>query len=152
LGDTREAVVSRLGEPLCSHDSEPFQQWIFSADQQPSFAERGSGNGTYTTFTFDSTGHVKSIFGQTTPTANTVRIGEGENYLKLKKEDIERLRGKTQDVIRTQFGPPVAVYDYKASKVLDYSRSPSSANYHLRKLGLNQHGNVVHIWKSIYWD
>ena len=152
VGDSREAVVSRLGEPLSSYDTEPFHQWIFSGDQQPSFAESGTGSGTYTTFTFDSTGRVKNVSGQTTPTANTIRIGDGENFLKLKNDEIKGLLGKTEDAIRTRFGHPVAVYDYRASKVLDYSRSPSSSNYHLRKLGLDQNGNIVHIWKSIYWD
>ena len=44
LGYTREAVVSRLGEPLSSYDTEPFQQWVFSDDHQSSFAESGIGN------------------------------------------------------------------------------------------------------------
>jgi hypothetical protein len=152
LGDTREAVVSRLGEPLSSYDTEPYQQWIFSDDQQPSFSESGIGNGTYTTFTFDSSGRVKNVAGQTTPTGNTIRIGDGENFLKLKDDEKKGLLGKAEDAIRTRFGQPVAVYDYRASKVLHYSRSPSISNYHLRELGLDQNGMVVHIRKSIYWD
>jgi hypothetical protein len=86
------------------------------------------------------------------PTANTIRIGDGENFLKLKNAEIKGLLGKTEDAIRTRFGYPVAVYDYRASKVLEYSRSPSSSHYNLRKLGTDQDGNIVHIWRSIYWD
>ena len=152
LGDTQEAVLSRLGEPLSSRDTQPFQQWIFSADQQPAFPEIGIGNGTYTTFTFDASGRVKNISGQTQLTANTIRIGDGENFLKLKGESIKHFHGATMGDIRTRFGEPVAVYDYRASRVLDYSRSPSSSHYHLKRLGTDQDGKVVHIWNSIYWD
>ena len=152
LGDTRKTVALRIGDPLSSYDSEPFQQWIFSADQQRSFAEHGRGDGTYTIFTLDRTGRVKSISGQTMPSANTIRIGNGENFLKLKKEDILGRIGSTTDDIKKEFGTPVAVYDYKASKVLQYSRSPSGSNYHLRKLGLDEEDKVIHIWSSVYWD
>ena len=152
LGDTREAVVSRLGEPLSSHDTEPYRKWIFSDDHQPTFAESGTGDGTYTTFTFDGSGRVSHVSGQTALSAYTIRMGDGENFLKLKNEAIQRILGETEDGIRARFGQAVAVYDYRASKVLDYSRSPSSSNYHLRKLGLDRDGKVVHIWKSIYWD
>ena len=152
LGDTREAVLSRLGEPISSYDTEPFRQWIFSDNQQPSFAESGVGNGTYTIFTFDVSGTVKNVSGQTQPSANTIRIGDGENFLRLKGEEVKNLHGTTLDEIETQFGQPVAVYDYRASKVLYYSRSPSSSHYHLRMVGIDEDGKVVHIWRSIYWD
>lgn len=152
LGDTREAVFSRLGDPISSHETEPFRQWIFSDNKQPSFAESGVGNGTYTIFTFGVSGTVKNVSGQTQPSAHTIRIGDGENFLKLKGEEIKNLHGATLDEIGTRFGQPVAVYDYRASKVLEYSRSPSSSHYHLRKVGVDEDGKVVHIWRSIYWD
>jgi hypothetical protein len=151
-GDTQEAVLSRLGDPISSHDTEPFRQWIFSANEQLSFAESGVGNGTYTIFTFDVSGRVKNVSGQTQPTANTIRMGDGENFLKLKGEEIKKLHGATLDEIGTRFGQPVAVYDYRASKVLDYSRSPSSSHYNLRRVGMNEDGKVVHICSSGYWD
>jgi hypothetical protein len=152
FGDTRDAVVSRLGEPLSVHQTEPFLQWIFSADHQASFAESGIGNGTYTTFTFDSSGRANNVSGQTAPSANTIRIGDGENFLKLKGEDIKAIQRVTAVEVRTRFGQPAAVYDYRASTVLDYSRSPSSSHYHLRRLGIDRDGKVVHIWRSVYWD
>lgn len=152
LGDTQESALSRVGKPLSSQDTEPFQQWVFSDDQQSSFAETGIANGSYTTFTFDVSGRVKNVSGQVQPTANSIRIGDGENFLKLKGEEIKSLHGATADEVRTRFGQPVAVYDYRVSTVLNYSRSPSSSHYHLRKLGTDQDGRVVHIWRSIYWD
>jgi hypothetical protein len=42
--------------------------------------------------------------------------------------------------------------NYKASKLLRYSRSPSSSNYHLRMVGVDKDGKVAHIWRKIYWD
>ena len=151
-GDTREMVVSRLGEPLSSHDAEPFRQWIYSDHQQPEFAESGIGNGSYTTFTFDASGRVTNVFGQKQQTANSFRMGDGENFLKLNDESFKHFHGATMDEIRTRFGEPVAVYDYRASKLLVYSRSPSSSHYLLRQIGTDENGKVVHIWNSIYWD
>ena len=71
---------------------------------------------------------------------------EREGLLLAKRE------GNTQDEIRQTLGPPLAVYEHKATKVLWYSQSPSSSNYHLRNVGVDKDGKVVHIWKEIYWD
>jgi len=42
---------------------------------------------------FDVSGRVKNVSGQTQTTANTIRIGDGENFLKLKGEEIKSLQG-----------------------------------------------------------
>lgn len=152
VGDTYESVLSKLGEPLSSHLTEPFRSWIYSASEQPSFAESGIGQGTHTTFRFDGAGRVKYVSGQTSPSPHRIRFGDGENHLRLTNEDIGLLQGEAEDEIRARFGPPVATYEYQASTVLIYSRSPSSANYLRRNLGIDEDGKVVHIWKSIYWD
>lgn len=152
VGDSYETVLSRLGEPLSSRQTEPFRSWIYSASEEPSFAKSGIGEGTHTTFRFDGEGRVKLASGQTSPSPHTIRFGDGENHLRLKNEDIELLKGASEGEIRNRFGPPVATYEYQASTVLIYSRSPSSSNYHLRNLGTDENGKVVHIWKSIYWD
>ena len=152
VGDTFESVLSKLGEPWSSRQTEPFRSWIYSASEQPSFAEDGIGQGTHTTFGFDGEGRVKYASGQTSPSPHTIRFGDGENHLRLKSEEIELVKGASEEEIRNRFGPPVATYEYQASTVLIYSRSPSSSNYHLRNLGMDENGKVVHIWKSIYWD
>lgn len=152
LGATQQSVLSLLGEPIASANSEPFVVYIYSAEKQPDFSEDGIGSGTYTTMTFDKSRRLKTVFGQQATSRNSIVIGEGQNYLKLREQDIEELKGSTMEEIKAKFGSPAAVYEYKAFKVLAYSRSPSSANYHLRSLGLDENGMVVHIWRSIYWD
>lgn len=152
LGDTYADVVALLGEPLTTCDAQPIVEWIYSAEPQPSFAQEGVSQGTYTTVTFDRNGGVKNVAGQRAVSANSIRIGDGENYLKLASTDIKLLLGKTQRDIRERFGSPAAIYEYKASTILQYSRSPSSSDYHYRSLGMDENGKVVHIWKSIYWD
>jgi hypothetical protein len=152
VGDSYETVLSKLGEPLSSRQTEPFRSWIYSASEQPSFAKSGIGDGTHTTFGFDREGRVRFASGQTSPSPHTIRFGDGENHLRLKNEDIELLKGASEGEMRNRFGPPVATYEYQTSTVLIYSRSPSSSNFHLRNLGMDENGKVVHIWKSIYWD
>jgi outer membrane protein assembly factor BamE (lipoprotein component of BamABCDE complex) len=152
LGDTEQHVLAVLGSPLSSNDTKPFVTWIYSKDKQDDFTNNGIGSGTYTTVTFDDSGRVTGIFGQRQEAANRFVIGDGANYLKLTRADIERLKGSNEDAVKREFGSPVALYRYKACKVLNYSRSPSSSNYHLRKLGIDGEGKVVHIWREIYWD
>lgn len=152
LGDMEERVYSLLGSPFSTHDTEPYVEWIYSAKEQRRFARDGVGRGTYTTFRFDESGRVKLVSGVRQTSASTVVFGDGQNHLGLTEAQIKPLKGSTQDEIRRQFGPPRAVYEYKAVKLLSYSRSPSSANYHLRSVGLNRAGKVVHIWREVYWD
>jgi outer membrane protein assembly factor BamE (lipoprotein component of BamABCDE complex) len=152
IGATEESVLSRLGPPLASENSEPYIEWIYSSEKQPTFSENGVASGTYTTVTFDRRGQVKSVSGQRATSENNVSIGETQNYFGLTNHEIEILKGSSQDQVRQRFGSPAAVHECKASKVLAYSRSPSSSNYRLRKLGLDDQGRVVHIWNCIYWD
>ena len=79
-------------------------------------------------------------------------MGAGEGFLKLTKEQLKQLEGKSPDEVKAQFGPPAATYEEKASKVLRYSRSPSSSNYRLRVIGLDSQGKVVNIWNQDYID
>jgi len=152
LGDTRESVLSKLGEPLSSNNCQPFTQWIYSADDQPRFSDNGIGEGTHTTVTFGRDECVRSISGQRSTAPNSITVGDGANYLGLKNEDIKKWIGSTPADIRKAFGTPAAVYHYNAATVLSYSRSPSSSHYYLRSLGIDDEGKVVHIWRSIYWD
>jgi hypothetical protein len=152
LAATEESVLSALGAPLSSEASEPYVEWIYSADRQPYFSDHGVASGTYTTVTFDRNARVKHISGGRKTSANTFLFGEGHNSLNLTGDDIERLKGTSQARIKEKFGSPQAIHEYKASKELSYSRSPSSSNYHLRKLGMDENGKVVHIWRCIYWD
>jgi outer membrane protein assembly factor BamE (lipoprotein component of BamABCDE complex) len=151
-GDTEDRVRSLLGPPLSTDVSEPYVEWIYSAKEQKHFAASGEGSGTFTTVHFNAAGQVTSVFGQMKTSANTYNFGEGQGYLSLTKDKVAQLKGKTQDEARQALGPPKAVYDYKASRLLRYSRSPSSSHYHLRVIGLDQDGRVVHVWREIYWD
>lgn len=152
LGDSETRVKSLLGAPLSTYDSEPYVEWIYSADEQKRFAVTGYASGTFTTIRFNPDGRVANILGQRQTSPNTMTIGEGQNSLNLSSEQIKALRGSTQDDIRKKSGAPKATYDYKVRKVLCYSRSPSSGHYHLRSVGLDQNGKVVHLWREIYWD
>lgn len=151
LGDAAQHVLAVLGNPLSSTDTKPFVTWIYSKDAQNRFSENGAGSGTYTTVTFDGSGRVTGVFGQRQE-SNHFIVGAGQGHLALTNIDVDRLKGTSADAIRREFGSPAAVYEYKACKLLWYSRSPSSSNYHLRMIGLNSEGKVVHIWREIYWD
>ena len=152
LGDTEQQVLSLISAPFSTDVNEPYIAWIYSADRQTHFSTDGEGSGTYTTVRFNAVGQMASISGQRQMSVNTFTFGDGLGYLSLTKEQIERLKGSTQDEIRQKLGSPKAVYEFKASKVLHYSRSPSSSHYHFRALGLDNDGKVVKIWREIYWD
>jgi outer membrane protein assembly factor BamE (lipoprotein component of BamABCDE complex) len=151
-GDTEQTVVSLLGEPFSTEDAKPYVEWIYAAEDQRRFADTGEGSGTYTTIRFDSEGRVVSIGGVVQTSASTFSFGDGLNYLKLTGTQIDKLKGSSQNEIKKQFGPPVATYQDKTSKFLRYSKSPSSSNYHLRAIGVDENGKVVRIWREIYWD
>jgi hypothetical protein len=127
-------------------------EWIYASDDQRRFSSTGEGSGTHTTFQFDADGRVVSVTGALQTSFNTVSFGDGLNYLRLTEARIEELKGSSPDDIKQQFGPPVATYEDKSSKILRYSRSPSSTHYHLRLIGLDESGKVVRIWREIYWD
>jgi hypothetical protein len=80
--------------------------------------------------------------------------GSGANLLALTGADVDRLRatGATPTDIRARFGTPTATYRSEATRVLHFSRSPTSTHYHVRTVGLDQHGRVC--WKraDIHWD
>lgn len=152
LGDSEQQVLATLGPPFSTEDTEPYQAWIYSDGNQRHFARDGEGRGTYTTFRFDSNECVVAVNGMVQTSPSSFEFGDGLNYLKLSGAQIESLKGTAAGEIKRRFGPPVAVYEYQATKMLCYSRSPSSANYHLRIIGVDQHGRVVRIWREIYWD
>ena len=152
LGDSEPLVISLLGQPFSADDATPYVEWIYATDDQRRFSRTGRGSGTYTTIRFDTDNRVVSINGAVQTSANTFSFGDGLNYLKLTETQIKKLKGSSQGDLRKQFGPPVATYEDKSSKLLRYSRSPSSANYHYRAIGVDKDGKVVRIWRDIYWD
>jgi len=151
VGDTREQVTSLVGNPLSSYDTEPFVQWLYSGTPEPKFSHHGEASGTHTSFTFKN-GLVENVTGQRRTSENSFVAGPGVGYLKLAAEDVEKLKGASPEAVKEKFGPPVATYEYKATKVLVYSRAASKSNYHLRMVGLDGQGRVVRLWKSVYWD
>lgn len=152
LDDSEQVVISLLGQPFSAETTKPFTEWIYSADNQERFLRKGEGSGTYTTIRFDTNNQVVSIGGMTQTSASSFTFGDGLNYLKLTEAQIKKLTGVSQDEIKKQFGPPSATYEDQTSKFLRYSKSPTSANYHLRAVGLDKDGKVVKIWREIYWD
>ena len=152
LGDSEQLVFSVLGQPFSTESTKPYEEWIYAADKQRRFSRTGEGSGTYTTIRFDAEGHVVSISGMVQTSANTFTFGDGLNYLRLTGTQIEKLKGSSQAEIEKQFGPPVATYRDQTVKFLRFSKSPSSSNYHLRAIGMDESGKVVRIWREIYWD
>lgn len=152
LGDSVQSVIASLGQPFSIQEVRPSVQWIYSADKQQNFPHSGAGAGTYTTIEFDTNGAVVSIDGTLQTSSSSFTFGDGLNYLKLTSDQIEKLIGSKQVEIKKQFGQPVATHEDKSSKYLRYSKSPSSANYHLRIIGVDEKGMVVKIISEIYWD
>ena len=151
-GDSEQQVISMLGQPFSTEDSKPFVEWIYSADEQRSYSRTGQGSRTHTTIRFDINDCVVSVAGMVQTSANSFTFGDGLNYLKLTETKIKKLTGSSQDEVKRLFGPPTAIYEDKTSTFLRYSKSPSSANYHLRAIGVDKDGKVVKIWREIYWD
>jgi hypothetical protein len=152
LGDSEQFVIASLGQPFSTQSTKPYSEWIYSGVNQRRFARTGEGSGTYTTIRFDSSGRVESMGGMVQESASTVTFGDGLNYLGLTTAQIDKLIGSSREEIKTRFGLPAATYENKSTKVLRYSRSPSSANYHLRAIGVDKDGKVVRIYREIYWD
>jgi hypothetical protein len=152
LGDSKSHVLASLGPPFSTEATEPYVAWIYSNNSQPGYPQTGEGRGTHTTFRFDTSNRVVSVQGMLQTSANSFTFGDGLNYLKLTESQIQMLKGRSQNEVQQQFGPPTASYESKASKLLRYSKSPSSANYHFRAVGLGGDGRVVKIWREIYWD
>jgi hypothetical protein len=158
IGETAERVLSRIGQPFSTNDTEPYVEWIYSGNRQPHFSDEGIGSGTNTIVTFKH-GLVDNINGQSEESSTsgltstvTISIGPGSGYLKLTADDVTRLKGATEDQIRKRFGPPTGLYEFKASHTWRYSRPSSKSNYYLRVVGFDDEGKVVHVWHSIYWD
>lgn len=152
LGDSQAHVLTLLGTPFATETTEPFVAWIYSQDHQTDYAQTGEGMGTYTAFRFDPSNQLVAVTGQRQTSANSFVFGDGLNYLQLTESQIQALKGLPQREIALRFGPPTAVYESRATQLWRYSRSPSSANYHFRAVGLNAEGRVVKIWREIYWD
>ena len=152
LGDSEQIVIASLGRPFSSKGTKPYLEWIYSAEDQSRFSRTGEGLGTYTTIRFDTNNHVVSIDGMVQTSVNSFTFGDGLNYLKLTSLQIKQLTGKSSDEIKKQFGPPAASYKDNTSRFLRYSKSPSSANYFLRAIGVDENGTVVKKWQEIYWD
>ena len=137
IGDTQKSVISRLGPAFDTNECEPYVQWIYSADKQSHFQQEGEASGTYTMVRFQK-GAVVEISGVTvrssTLISRTMTFGEGSGYLKLTHENIEALKGASQDLVKEKLGAPHAVYESKSRQIFSYSRSPSGGNYRLRQI------------------
>lgn len=152
LGDSEQQVISALGPPFSTERAQPYVEWIYSADSQRRFLRTGEGSGTYTSIRFDSNDRVVSVNGMVQTSPGMFTFGDGLNYLKLTKAQIRQLTGSNSLEIKKQFGAPAAIYEDKTATFLRYSKSPSSANYHLRAVGVDKSGKVVKIYSKIYWD
>ena len=152
IGDSESSVLAQIGLPFRTNECESYVEWIYSADKQPDYSETGVGEKTYTTIRFDDAGGAVSMWGMQQIAAKHWRFGNGANYLKLTEADFEKLKGSTQSKIQKKFGPPMAVHDSRAVRILRYSRSPRSSHYRLRLVGLDKDAKVVYIAKHIYWD
>jgi hypothetical protein len=151
IGTTEEEVLRLLGEPLQVRETAPYIWWLYSDQAQPNFETDGYASGNYTRIWFNQAGLVERIFGQLTA-GNSIFVGGGNNYLQLSDATIESLKGKTRPEIQELYGLPTSIYESKATKVLVYSRSPSSSNYMLRTIGIDAQEQVTHIQRKIYWD
>lgn len=154
IGDDVNRVISLLGQPLSVIEAVPYTEWEYSDRPQHGFAEDGMSalRGSFTILRFDKDGRMIYLGGQLQNEASRITIGDGDNFLKLTNVDFQRLQCKTSQEVAVTIGSPHATYEYKAVKEMVYSRSPSSANYVMRRIGLDERGNVVHIWSKIYWD
>jgi len=154
IGDKEQNVIVVLGIPFTTNYTEPYIDWVYSAKKQSHFSESGEAYGTHTLVRFKN-GQADSISGhhETSCGIGQVTISlDNSGFLNLTEDQIHKLEGKTSDEIKKQFGEPTGVYEFKAARILRYSRSPSSSNYLERLIGLDAEGKVVHIWKEIYWD
>lgn len=97
LGYAEQVVLSSLGQPFSTEDTQPYVAWVYSADNQRRFSRTGEGSGTYTTVRFDADNRVVSINGAVQTSVNTFSFGEGLNYLKLTQAQINKLKGSSQD-------------------------------------------------------
>src|SRR5437879_27685 len=140
VGDTKDWFFSMIGAAFSTNDCEPYVQRVYSADKQSHFSKDGEASGTYTTVTFKK-GSLENIFGHRKTSATSGIFGEDAGYLKLTRQEIGNLKGSSQDLIRDKLGPPLAIYEYKASRTLHYFRSPSGSNYRQRIVGLDDEGD-----------
>jgi outer membrane protein assembly factor BamE (lipoprotein component of BamABCDE complex) len=76
IGDTEQKVLSLLGKPMSTDGTEPFFEWIYSAEKQRHFSNSGEGSGT--TVRFDGAGKVANISGQRQTSANTSQSATGK--------------------------------------------------------------------------
>lgn len=84
----------------------------------------------------------------------SVSFGDGVNALALDNADIEQLKldQATYEQVQERFGKPRATYTSRAVKWLRYSHSPTSSNYRLRMIAIDDDGNVCFKRSEIYWD
>jgi hypothetical protein len=123
LGDSEQSVIASLGQPFSTQVGEPYTEWIYSADNQPSFPRSGEGSGTHTTIRFDTNGQVILIGGMLQSSSSAFSFGDGFNYLRLNSGQIQELTGKSRSEVTNQFGPPKAIYEDKSVRLLRYSKS-----------------------------
>ncbi len=165
IGDPESAVISAVGKPISEYKSEAYTKIAFAGAPNPEFRKEGivRGDVDYTTFTFSTDGTLKSAHGQKFISRTgggmsnieiTFQMGDAQNFLGIKNSEIEALKktGATQAVIEAKYGKPAEFFESTVVRGLIYSRSPSSDNYHQRKIGLDEAGNVAKIVNKRYWD
>ena len=165
VGDSVASVQKRLGRPLKSVKVAPYSVWLYAPKKHPQFADSGrypDMRYSYTAVRFDKNGHFEKAFGQLnrTKTAGlvsvqvTASLGNGQNTLRLTDAQIQKLKQEkvTQAEFRKRLGGPSQKYTSDVVEWLEYSRSPGSNNYRIRKIGINGNGKVSKIRSELYWD
>lgn len=160
IGDLEADVIAALGKPFRTRPAEPYLSWVYSPLAQPDFAAEGETNGQsdYTVFRFENGGGLDSVHGQLflgrSGNRYKVAFGNGRNSLSLTDAAVESLKkaGAGTAEIESRFGRPVATFEDRTVRWLIYSRSPSSGDYLLRRIGIDADGKVCRIVSKQYVD
>ena len=164
LGEAETHVNSTLGVPLEERVTEPYKEWLYTADANAEFASSGviQEPVSYTVLSFDEQGYFQGARGQishgTATSGLTISssgsFGDGQNFLRLTNAEIAKLQAAkaTQADLQVRFGAPRETFTSHVTRWFRYSRSPGSTHYYIRMIGLDASGAVVRKRSEIYWD
>ena len=166
IGNAESDVLKLLGKPIKERSAVGYTYLLYAPRSVPEFEQTGDFTGSvdYTMILLDLDGKLTDIYGQkylgsTSSGAFsniqvTMRLGDGENYLGIKKTDIDALKAANADraAIEAKYGKPVGEFTSEVTRWLHYSRSPSSSDYLLRRIGLDDSGKVSRILSEQYMD
>ena len=96
-GDTKEAVLELLCEPLSSRYVDTYETWVYSCDEQNDFARTGRARGAYIQVLFDWNGVVSGGWAD--------RLLTDSEYIRL-----HDLRGQSRSDVEKTLGSPTAGY------------------------------------------